>query len=126
MSQKRVSGCDHGKLEFLGGRLDPGESSFTALIRELQEEEPTGRLAKLVRKREPHCYEIATHGARHFLFPLVISKKCLAQLQFCDVESLGLVQIKHRELVPGDGFTSRTNQLIDNLLKHDPTGLLVA
>ncbi len=48
MTLKRVPGNDNdGKLEFLGGRMDSGETPRETLIRELFEEEATGRLSDI-------------------------------------------------------------------------------
>ncbi|MDD9951207.1 MAG: NUDIX hydrolase [Zetaproteobacteria bacterium] len=44
--KKRSSDPRDGRYEFIGGRVDPGESPWEALIREIYEEEPSGILAK--------------------------------------------------------------------------------
>ncbi|MFT5560847.1 MAG: NADH pyrophosphatase NudC (nudix superfamily) [Candidatus Azotimanducaceae bacterium] len=53
MSAKRDPGRDNdGKLEFLGGRIESGESPLEALLRELSEEEASGNLSIIARCRE--------------------------------------------------------------------------
>ena len=61
MSIKKAKGTPkHKKLEILGGGTD-GQDAFEGLLRELEEEEKTGRLAQIVREQhpEPRSFSIA-------------------------------------------------------------------
>lgn len=126
MSYKGVAGAGYGKLEFLGGRHEPDETPLEALIRELGEEEPTGKLSALVHRRAPKFHVVETEKTNHFLFPMTVSQGQFAKLKFCKVESLGLDLVPHRQLKPSPRFTKKTNLLIDVLRSRDPKGLLVA
>jgi NUDIX domain-containing protein len=56
-SRKRAPGHDHkdNKLEMLGGTLEPGESPFTAMVREAAEEETSGALARELKRQSPEA-----------------------------------------------------------------------
>lgn len=126
MSYKGVVGSGYGKLEFLGGRHEPDETPLEALVRELGEEEPTGKLSDLVHKRAPHFHIVETEKANHYLFPVTVSQGQFSKLAFCEIESLGLDLVPHHQLRPSPRFTKKTNLLIDVLRSRDPKGLLVA
>ncbi len=124
MSRKRAPGSSNDdRLEFLGGRLDTGETGCSALLRELNEEETTGTLASLAADTNlPSCEKI-TGDAHHHLFGLTIDADCVDQL-IASEESHGFVVVPASELQPGDRFTRKTNMILQSLADDDPLRLL--
>ena len=125
MSSKRKPGHrDHSRLEFLGGRHDPGEIAITALLRELAEEELTGKLSVLAESRVGECFEINHDKTHHYLYQFSLVESECTQLVPDPGESLGFTLVPASQLVPGEQFTFKTNQILRSLLKSDPAHLL--
>ena len=117
MSIKRDpgSGCE-GKLEFLGGRHEIDEGPKQALLRELQEEETSGELARLATDRVNLFFTVTTAGAEHFLFPFQVYPTELERLLHCPVESFGFELVDPKVLgSPDPGLTYKTNAILDAL-----------
>jgi hypothetical protein len=116
MSRKRArSERKHGKLEFLGGHLDPGELPFEALVRELGEEELSGTLAARARDLRPSPFVSDVPGVPHHLFEMAIDAADIDALVFDPEESLGLVLVPLDELLAGhwnDRVTPRTRAIL--------------
>ena len=116
MSIKRKPGSiDHGRLEFLGGRLDPGEDPESAMLRELQEEEQTGALSTIAAGKMSAGPEILTGDAHQYLFSLELSVSEYLQLTHDPAESQGFSLVPEAELVPCETFTSKTNLILAGL-----------
>lgn len=126
MSIKRDLGSDNeGKLEFLGGRMDEGESPTETIIRELAEEEATGNLSNTVKARASMHVEHQIGNATHFLFPLQISLDEYESLCHHPDESYGFRLIATEKLSPcPDQYTRKTNRII-NLLELSESGIWV-
>lgn len=124
MSLKSVPGPAYDLLEFLGGRHDPKEEPLDAMIRELAEEEMSGKLSRLVEAQSPKHYLVKTEEAKHFLFSLRISEADYFQLEPNPEESLGYELVYRSEFKTREPFTPKTRQILNNLLKKDPKGLL--
>ena len=75
-----------------GGHLDGHEKPLAALLRELREEESTGRLAALAASCEPPLVGEAG-GATHYLFDLNIDADAADWLRASPAESLGFQQL---------------------------------
>ncbi len=122
LSRKRAPGrSKHGKLELLGGHLDSDETPLQALIRELGEEELTGRLAAAAAGRRPRPVELVADGATHFLFDLEVSEEDRTQLQ-PGRESLGFELVRRVPVEGGelDGqLTPRTRKIFGELRKRE-------
>ncbi|MFQ5653922.1 MAG: hypothetical protein ACE5GW_04230, partial [Planctomycetota bacterium] len=72
MSIKKAKGTPkHKKLEILGGGVD-GDSAFEGLLRELEEEEKTGRLAEIVRESSPSPQSFAIDRSPHHVYEVTI------------------------------------------------------
>lgn len=99
LSRKR-SGDErkHGKLEMLGGRLDGKEFPFEALIRELREEEETGKLASYVERHSPSYQTKVAGRATHHLFEVTLPNAKYEQLKHHPRESLGFELLPTSEL----------------------------
>ena len=124
MSRKRAPGSPNDdRLEFLGGRLDAGETVSSALLRELKEEETTGTLANLAAGSDLASCEKITGDAHQHLFGMTIDANCVDQL-IASEESHGFVVVPATELQPGDRFTRKTNMILHSLAEDDPLGLL--
>ncbi len=117
LSKKCKKGhADHKKLEMLGGHLDDGEAPPEALVRELKEEESTGALAKLAKKRNPSFGTMTVDGAEHHLFELTIFWDEFSRLEADEKESLGfeLVPVEALDARELDGkLTYRTRKILD-------------
>jgi hypothetical protein len=126
MSSKRKPGHrDHSRLEFLGGRHEPGEDAKAALLRELGEEETTGRLCALAENSLSQCVEIIHDETHHYLYRFSVAESACGQLMPDPAESLGFSLVPGMNLIPGQAFTNRTNQILTCLLKSDPGQLLL-
>ncbi len=116
MSRKRAPGeRKHGRLEFLGGHLDPGEAPFEALLRELGEEELSGTLAAQARRLRPTAFSADGPGVPHHLYEMAIDAADFDALLFDPEESLGLVLVPLDELLAGhwsDRVTPRTRAIL--------------
>ena len=89
----------HGKLEFLGGHLEPGETPLQALVRELEEEEKSGLLSRKAAEEQPGFIEFEAGGAHHYLFEIVISENDYQIIEHDKRESLGFELIPASEAV---------------------------
>lgn len=115
MSIKRDPGSrNEGKLEFLGGRLEPSEAPKHALLRELLEEEASGELSRLAAQRVNLFFTVTTAGAEHFLFPFQLHAIEFELLAHHPLESFGFELIHSQDLTPADpGFTYKTTAIIE-------------
>ena len=113
--KQKPGSFDHGRLEFLGGRLEPGENPESALLRELKEEELTGSLSGLAARKMSAGPELITGDARHFMFSLELSVAEYQQLAHDPAESQGFRLVPRAELVPGESFTWKTNLILTAL-----------
>lgn len=82
-----------GHLEFLGGQLEDGEPPHEGLLRELQEEELTGELARLAGRRARPLGNFLAEGSSHLLFHLRISFAEYYRLQWDEEESHGFMLV---------------------------------
>lgn len=123
MSRKRArSTHKHGKLEFLGGHVDPGEGSFEALLRELGEEERSGTLAERARALRPVPFVSNIPGVPHHLYAMHIDAGDFDALVFDPEESLGLVLVPLDELRAGawtERVTPRTRAILEAWRQHE-------
>lgn len=117
MSIKRDPGSPNdGKLEFLGGRMEAGEDPVSGIVRELSEEEATGNLAKIVRRRTPIHIPQHILNSRHYLFPLQITDVEFHSLEYHPLESYGFRLVgSHKLQRCDDSYTRKTNHIIDLL-----------
>lgn len=117
LSQKRADGKPkHGKLEMLGGHVETGELPFEALLRELREEETSGRLAEHVVARAPTSRTAKAGGATHHLFELTLSSEDCERLTADPDESLGFELVPATELDAGkhqERLTWRTQRVLE-------------
>ena len=67
------SSDDH-LLELLGGHLEPSESDFQGLLRELQEEDLSGILANKVKSLNPRPKEILVNHEKHSIYKVNITQ----------------------------------------------------
>ncbi len=117
LSRKRS--CDkrkHGKLEMLGGHLDGKESPIEALIRELREEEKTGKLASYVERHSPSHQTKVAGRATHHLFEFTLSNAKYEQLKHHPCESLGFELLPTSELNARQHWkrlTHRTRKILE-------------
>lgn len=117
MSIKRDPGSSNeGKLEFLGGRMEKDETPSEAVIRELGEEEASGKLASIVKKCSPLHIQHQVKNAMHYFFPLEISKRDYEKLKHDPLESHGFRLIQGQQLQKCDKrYTRKTNRIIEIL-----------
>lgn len=118
LSVKRDAGsrCE-GRLEFIGGRFDPGELPRQALVRELAEEEATGRLADLAVSRANLFFTLSAGGAHHFLFPFRITIGEYETLRHHPGESFGYCLVREPHLKPCPvSLTDKTNRILERWL----------
>lgn len=117
LSRKRSSDeRKHGKLEMLGGHLDGKESPIEALIRELHEEEKTGKLASTVEEHTPSYQTKVAGGATHHLFEVTLSNEIYEQLKHHPRESLGFELLPTAELntlLHWERLTNRTRKILE-------------
>jgi hypothetical protein len=122
MSRKRArSERKHGKLEFLGGHVEPGERPFEALLRELGEEELSGTLAARARGFCPAAIVSDIPGVPHHLYEMTLDAADFDALVFDPEESLGLVLVPLDELLAGDlndRVTPRTRAILRAWEQH--------
>ncbi len=118
MSIKRDPGSrSQGKLEFLGGRFEPNELPRQALLRELSEEESTGKLAELAAERANLFFPLTAGGARHFLFPFFVSATEYDSLCHHPDESFGYRLVHETDLKPCRvNLTYKTNHILKSML----------
>lgn len=117
MSIKRDPGsAGNGKREFPGGRWEPRESPREALIRELREEEQTGRLSAIAADRASLYFPMIVANAEYFLFPFHLTHGEFASLAHHPLESLGFELVLHADMkVDPDYLTAKTNIIIESL-----------
>lgn len=109
-----------GHLEFLGGQLNPAEPPEAGLIRELQEEELTGNLAKLAAKRAKRVGFFAAEGADHALFHFSISFAEYCRLVWDEEESHGFVLVPRPFLEANlASLTPKTRALLQQMSRRD-------
>ncbi len=119
-----------GLLEHLGGHIDPEECCFEALLREVTEEEASGKLAAVLRKEKPVPHElfVAVHGRqeKHYLYRVTISKELASQLQADERESYGFQFVAAQYLESEQGLhtiehklTWKTRQIHNALEKYE-------
>jgi len=117
LSRKRADGKpNHGKFEMFGGHLEPGELPLQALLRELEEEETTGTLAKLVEHAGPQARTAVVDEAVHHLFEVELAATDCAELRHDPKESMGIARIPTTELAAGehwDDLTWRTQRIFE-------------
>ncbi len=123
MSRKRAPGGErHDKLEMLGGHLNPREAPLEALIRELREEEVSGRLAAAAARSRPRPLELVADGTTHYLFDLEIGEEEFAQLKRNPRESLRF-ELVLRDPVEGgeldESLTPRSRKIFRELRKRE-------
>ncbi len=115
MSVKRArSASKNKKLELLGGGTD-GDGAFDGLVRELEEEEETGRLAEIVRKRAPTPCTFFVYGSPHHVFEVTIDFDDYVTLRHSKDESFGFKAVPESRLRdPGfhDRLTPKTLMLL--------------
>ncbi len=118
MSRKKAKGTDkHGLLELLGGGTD-GQDPLPGLIRELEEEEKTGRLAELVRAQPPTPRVARLDGDAHYLFELSIAFADYVELRHAKGESMGFKAVPEaqlQDLYRAGLLTKRTQGLLGAL-----------
>ena len=115
-----------GHLEFLGGQLENREEPYKGLIRELQEEEPTGRLATLAMHRACLLGEFFAEGCKHNLFHFCISSSEYIDLIWDEEESHGFMLVPQPFLDANRAsLTPKTRTLLEQMQKRalDPFAL---
>ncbi|MHC4956408.1 MAG: NUDIX domain-containing protein [Planctomycetota bacterium] len=116
MSVKYAPGkSKDGKLEFLGGHLEEGDSPFEGMVRELIEEETTKRLAELVTDQRPTHVTKEAGRATHHLFEFDVNEAEVPKLQHSPNESRGFVLVPADKLDTGaldEKLTKRTKQIL--------------
>lgn len=114
----------HGKLEMLGGHLNPGEGSFDAMVRELREEVSSNLLSGKVQEKDLERV-LDAGGACHYLYHLEITQEEFASLEPSPKESLGFELVRAVELEAGElhpRLTPRTRKIFDALAKSEKKG----
>lgn len=124
MARKRAPGKPekHGKLEMPGGRLEPGETPRQALVRELREEEATGRLAEAAERQLARPREFVADGEAHHLFDLEILEEEYRQLRPSLKESLGFELVPRKQAEEGEldaRLTPRTREIFRELRSRE-------
>jgi len=98
MSIKKAKGTPkHKKLEILGGGTD-GQDAFEGLVRELEEEEKTGRLAEIVRELHPEPKSFAIAESPHHMYEVTIPFEDYLTLRPHKAESFGFKVIPESKL----------------------------
>lgn len=117
MSVKRDQGSDNdGKMEFLGGRMEPDETPAETMARELAEEEATGGLSALIKDRASSHIEHQLGNATHFLFSMELTAEEYEMLSHHPDESYGFRLVEVGQLVPHpDHYTRKTMLIIEQL-----------
>lgn len=115
MSRKKAKGTPkHGKLELLGGGND-GQEAMQGLLRELEEEEKSGRLAEVVRSSMPGARIVTVDDTTHYVFEVTISLDDYIQLRHTKKESLGFKAIPQARIADPtfrDRLTKRTQAIL--------------
>ncbi len=118
LSVKKAKGTPkHKKLEMLGGATD-GQSAFEGLVRELEEEEKTGRLAEIVREQNPEPRAFAIGNEPHFLYEVTITFDDYVTLRAAKSESFGfraVPEAKFKDPVFQSRITRKTLTLLNGV-----------
>lgn len=118
MSRKRAPSREtHGRLELLGGNME-GPDPLLELIRELEEEESSGHLARLVADLAPVPAVFDVEDTRHHIFTLPLAYEDYLELRHGPDESLGLKLVpvdRVRDPAFASRFTRRTRGILDGL-----------
>lgn len=109
------------RLELFGGKVDPGETPFQGLIRELSEEESSGTLAGKAAGLAPEpiqTFELG--GKKQCIYALEIDEHEMAQLIPHPQESFGISTVKKShfdspENIDMEMFTPKTIGIFDKL-----------
>ncbi len=91
--RKPESSDDH-LLELLGGRLEPSETPFQGLMRELQEEDLSEILANKVKSLDPQPKEILVNHEKHSIYKVNITQGEYNNLRHNPNESYGFQLIE--------------------------------
>ncbi|MBF0258935.1 MAG: NUDIX domain-containing protein [Desulfamplus sp.] len=111
----------NNRLELFGGNVDPGETPFEGLIRELEEEEMSGVLAKKAKefKLEPlKLFEV--EGKTQCIYQMEITEREYLKLKAHPDESYGIRTLPQTifeisENLDMDHFTPKTIKIFQNL-----------
>ena len=94
-SEKRKPGSsDDHLLELPGGRLEPSETPFQGLMRELQEEDLSEILANKVESLDPQPKEILVNHEKHSIYKVNITQDEYNYLKHNPNESYGFKLIE--------------------------------
>ncbi len=91
--RKPESSDDH-LLELPGGRLEPSETAFQGLMRELQEEDLSEILANKVKSLDPQPKEILVNHEKHSIYKVNITQDEYNNLRYNPNESYGFQLIE--------------------------------
>lgn len=110
------------KLELIGGGLDPKETFFQGLIRELQEEEESGILAQKAKALNPTYKEIIVKEDPHFIYSMDLNKDEFKKLIPNKKESYGFYLIPKNLILNKESlrrnielFTPKTSLIFSEL-----------
>lgn len=101
----------HKKLEILGGGTD-GQDRFEGLVRELEEEEKTGRLAELVREKHPEPRSFSIADAPHHVYEVTIDYEDYIALRHHKSESFGFKVVPESKLKDPDFHPKLTRKTL--------------
>jgi len=116
--------CKNNRLELFGGNVDPGETPFEGLIRELKEEEMSGILAEKAKefKLKPlKLFEVDdVERKTQCIYQMEISLYEYSQLKAHPDESYGIRTMSQKffetpENIDMDHFTPKTIKIFQNL-----------
>lgn len=111
----------HNKLELFGGNVEPGESPFEGLIRELREEEESGTLAeKAVLLKPDIIKQFVVDDKTQCIFQMDLTPDEYHLLKTHPAESLGIRTIcralfTSSDLLNLNQFTPKTVAIFKNL-----------
>ncbi|MFQ6045338.1 MAG: NUDIX hydrolase [Gemmatimonadales bacterium] len=124
LSRKRAKGNPgHKMLEFLGGGVD-GERPLEGLVRELEEEEKTGFLARRVKLLAPDPRRLTVDGVPHYVYELSIGFDQYLDLQHDRKESFGFRLVPAsmlRDESVWSRLTERTRRILTEMGRRSPT-----
>lgn len=110
-SRKRAPGKPKkdGKLELIGGKIEPGENRVEGLLRELREEEKTGILARKAATLPLRAEFLCIHGQDNFVYRMEITPDELEGLEMDGEESYGYEMLEESDFVDDpERFTPKT------------------
>lgn len=84
MQKRRIGGAHGGLWEFPGGKLEPGESEVSALIREIEEE-----LAIILQPEAPHYFARACSVEDSVVMSLYTCRQWLGDVRCLQGEAVG-------------------------------------